>query len=126
MAGARNGKTTFLIHGCRAIAGGQPFLEKATVKKPVVYLNYEMSFGYLQKLLAAGGPCPEEAYILNRPEPLLQMQTIETLMQGVGKPGVMVIDSFRGAFRLHGDAENSAGGAGLVLRNLQDLAVKHK
>ena len=37
----------------------------------------------------------------------------------------MVIDSFRGAFRLSGDAENSAGGAGRILRNLQDVAVKH-
>jgi len=85
-----------------------------------------MGFSYLQQLLSAGGLCPEEAYILNRPEPVLQMATLEALMQGVNKPGVMVIDSFRGAFRLQGDAENSSGGAGLILRNLQDLAVKMK
>jgi hypothetical protein len=38
----------------------------------------------------------------------------------------LVIDSFRGAFRLVGDAENSAGGAGVILRSLQDLAIEHK
>jgi hypothetical protein len=122
----KGGKTTLLIHGCRAIANGDPFLGRATLPKPVVYLNYEMGFGYLKELLTAGGPCPDDAYILNRPEPVLQMRTIETLMQQIGKPGVMVIDSFRGAFRLAGDSENSAGGAGLLLRNIQDLAVKHK
>jgi len=36
---------------------------------------------------------------------------------------VMVIDSFRGAFKLQGDAENLAGGAGVILRQLQDLAI---
>jgi len=122
----KGGKTTFLIHGSRAIACGEPFLGRATVQKPVVYVNYEMGFSYLKELLTAGGPCPDEAYILNRPEPVLQVVTVEALMQQVGKPGVMVIDSFRGAFRLAGDAENSAGGAGLILRNLQDVAVRHR
>jgi len=122
----KDGKTTLLIHACRAIANGDPFLGKATTQKPVVYLNYEMGFDYLQKLLRAGGACPVEAFILNRPEPVLQTTTVEALMQKFSRPGLIVIDSFRGAFRLHGDAENSAGGAGLILRNLQDLAVKHK
>jgi hypothetical protein len=122
----KDGKTTFLIHGSRSIASGQLFLNRQTVQKPVVYLNYEMGFSYFQKLLAAGGSCPAEAYVLNRPEPVLQMTTIERLMLGVNKPGVLVIDSFRGAFRLDGDKENSSGGAGLILRNLQDLTVKHK
>jgi len=122
----KDGKTTLLIHCCRAVATGQTFLDKPTHQKPVVYLNYEMGFSYLKELLAKGGPCPAEAYILNRPEPVLQMDTVDALMTGVGKPGVIIIDSFRGAFRLQGDAENSAGGAGVILRNLQDLAVKHK
>jgi hypothetical protein len=85
-----------------------------------------MGLAYLKKLLTAGGPCPDEAYILNRPEPILQVSTVENLMKGINRPGMMVIDSFRGAFRLSGDAENSAGGAGLVLRNLQDLAFSYK
>lgn len=119
------GKTTLLIHAARAVATGEPFLDRATTPKPVVYLNYEMGFAYLKELLTAGGVCPENAFILNRPEPVLQVMTIESLMQQVGTPGVVIIDSFRGAFRLAGDAENSAGGAGLILRNIQDIAVKH-
>ncbi len=47
-------------------------------------------------------------------------------MQQAGQPAVLVIDSFRGAFRLQGDAENAAGGAGAILRNVQDLAIKYK
>jgi AAA domain-containing protein len=122
----KDGKTTALIHAGRAIASGQPFLDRQSTPKPVIYVNYEMGFAYLKELLAAGGECPQYAYILNRPEPILQMATIEALMVGVKQPGVMVVDSFRGAFRLVGDAENSAGGAGLILRNIQDIAVKHK
>jgi hypothetical protein len=122
----KGGKTTFLIHAARSIASGETFLERATVKKPVVYLNYEMGFSYLKDLLRAGGPCPKDAYILNRPEPVLQTSTVEALMLDIGKAGVLLIDSFRGAFRLAGDAENSAGGAGVILRKLQDLAVRHK
>ena len=122
----KDGKSTLLIHACRAVASGRPFLGRATQAKPVVYLNYEMGFGYLQKLFREGGPCPDDAYILNRPEPVLQIPTVEAIMRQVGRPGVMVVDSFRGAFRLVGDAENSAGGAGLILCNIQDLAVKNK
>src|SRR5687767_9159631 len=36
----KGGKTTLLIHGSRAIAAGVPFLDRSTVQKPVVYLNY--------------------------------------------------------------------------------------
>ena len=77
----KGGKTTLLIHaGAGRIASGQPFLERATTQKPVVYLNYEMGFSYVKELLSAGGPCPDEAYILNRPEPVLQVATVEALI----------------------------------------------
>ena len=36
---------------------------------------------------------------------------------------MLVIDSFRGAFKLTGKAENLAGGAGVLLRELQDFAI---
>lgn len=36
---------------------------------------------------------------------------------------MLVIDSFRGAFKLAGKAENLAGEAGVLLRRLQDLAI---
>jgi hypothetical protein len=119
-------KSTLVIHECRAIATGQPFLGKPTHQKKVLYLNYEMPFDYLQKLLKAGGPPPANAYILNRPEPVLTLETVDELFETLVPGGVMVVDSFRGAFRLHGEAENHAGGAGVMLRGLQDIALKHK
>jgi AAA domain-containing protein/primase-like protein/bifunctional DNA primase/polymerase-like protein/helix-turn-helix protein len=122
----KDGKSTLIIHACRAIATGQPFLGRATRQKPVIYVNYEMGFGYLQKLFREGGECPSDAYVSNRPEPVLQLSTIEAIMQQAGQPAVMVIDSFRGAFRLQGDAENAAGGAGSILRGVQDLAIKYR
>jgi hypothetical protein len=119
-------KSTLVIHLLRAIATGRPFLEKETTRKGVLYLNYEMGFDYLQKLLRAGGDPPPNALVLNRPEPVLQLETVDKLFTDLIPGGVMVIDSFRGAFRLQGDAENSAGGAGRILRHLQDIALKHK
>jgi hypothetical protein len=119
-------KSTLVIHECRAIATGQPFLGKPTQQKKVLYLNYEMPFDYLQKLLKAGGAPPENAYVLNRPEPVLTLEAVNNLFESLVPGGIMVIDSFRGAFRLHGEAENHAGGAGVILRGIQDLALKHK
>ena len=84
----------------------------------------------MQKLMGAGGACPDEAFIKNRPErPKLRLETIEKLMKQVedktGKRGVLIIDSFRGAFRLKGDGENLAGDAGILLRDLQDMALAY-
>jgi len=120
----KHGKSTLAIHVCRAVGAGLDFLGKQSKKKPVVYVNYEMAEDYLHTLLGAGD-CPEGAYLVSRPEPVLSLRTIESLITKVENgPGMMVIDSFRGAFKLRGEAENSAGGAGVVLRNIQDLAVK--
>ncbi|MEE8112735.1 MAG: AAA family ATPase, partial [Nitrososphaerales archaeon] len=119
----KHGKSTLAVHACRAIGTGWDFLERQTKKKPIVYVNYEMAEDYLQTLLRAGD-CPKGAFIINRPETILSLKTIGGLMAQVENgPGVMVIDSFRGAFKLQGDAENLAGGAGVILRQLQDLAI---
>ncbi len=119
----KHGKSTLVTHACRAIASGQGFLDRGTKVKPVVYVNYEMAEDYLQTLLRAGD-CPTGAYIINRPEPILTLKAIENIMGQVENgPGMMVIDSFRGAFKLQGEAENLSGGAGVLLRQLQDLAI---
>jgi len=119
----KGGKTTLAMHMGRSIAEGKPFLRQATQQKPVVYVNYEMPPSYLHYLVKMGG-CPDGTYLISRPEPVLSITTVETIIKQVGSPCVIIIDSFRGAFRLRGDGENSAGEAGVVLRNLQDLAVK--
>ncbi len=119
----KHGKSTLAVHACRAIGTGWDFLEQQTKKKPSVYVNYEMPEDYLQTLLRAGD-CPKGAFIINRPETILSLKIIGGLMDQVENgPGAMVIDSFRGAFKLQGDAENLAGGAGVILRQLQDLAI---
>ena len=122
----KEAKSTLIIHVARAIANGTIFLGKPTMKRSVLYLNYEMPHGYLKKLLRVGGEPPANAHVLNRPEPLLQLQTVDYLFQTVTPAGVIIIDSFRGAFRLQSDGENSAGGAGVILRGLQDIALKYK
>ncbi len=119
----KHGKSTLAIHKSRAIALGSPFLGRSTKKKPVIYINYEMPSDYLSSLLGSG-EIPKDAYVIDRPEPVLQLETIKKLIDRVGVPGVLVIDSFRGAFKLPGDSENSAGGAGVILRKLQDLALQ--
>jgi AAA domain len=122
----KEAKSTLIIHVARAIANGTAFLHKPTMKRSVLYLNYEMPHGYLKKLLRVGGEPPANAHVLNRPEPLLQLETVDYLFQTLVPAGVIIIDSFRGAFRLQSDGENSAGGAGVILRGLQDIALKHK
>jgi hypothetical protein len=122
----KEAKSTLIIHVARAIANGTVFLGKPTMKRSVLYLNYEMPHGYLKKLLRVGGEPPANAHVLNRPEPLLQLQTVDYLFQTVAAAGVIIIDSFRGAFRLQSDGENSARGAGVILRGLQDIALKYK
>jgi len=119
----KHGKSTLVTHACRAVGSGKGFLGRETKKRPVVYVNYEMAEDYLQTLLRAGD-CPTGAYIINRPEPILTPKTIENIMGQVENgPGMMVIDSFRGAFKLRGEAENLSGEAGYILRQLQDLAI---
>jgi len=119
----KEGKSTLIIHACRAIAAGVPFLERATIQKPIIYVNYEMPPDYLRELLGSADR-PDSAYITDRPEPVLTPPTINKLIEALGSDsGMLVIDSFRGAFKLRGDAENSAGGAGVTLRKLQDLAI---
>lgn len=120
----KHGKSTLVTHALRAIASGRPFLEHKTKQKPVVYVNYEMLDDYFQTLLRAGDS-PDHAYTISRPEPILSLATVEAIIEEAKSPsGVLVIDSFRGAFKLQGEAENSAGGAGVILRSLQDIAVK--
>ena len=119
----KQGKSTMVRHLCGAVATGGQFLGRDTKEKPILYINYEMADDYLQ-LLIRSADVPANAYIVNRPEPILRLETIEALLPKVGSSkGLLVIDSFRGAFKLAGKAENLAGEAGVLLRRLQDFAI---
>jgi hypothetical protein len=124
----KRGKSTLVLHLSRAVEAGELFLDRETRKAPVVYINYEMPLDYFVAL-AKGEPIAENFYVVNRPEPRLQTDTIGAIIVEMAKrgflKGLMVIDSFRGAFKLTGEQENQSGTAGQILRVLQDIAVKH-
>ena len=69
----KQGKSTLVRHLCGAVASGQQFLRRATTAKPVVYVNYEMPDSYM-KLLLNAAEIPSNAFILNWPEPVLQLR----------------------------------------------------
>ena len=119
----KQGKSTMVIHLCRSVSTGKPFLGRETKQRAAVYINYEMAYDYLQQLIRSG-ETPSQCFVVNRPEPTLSLNTIKSIISKVrSSTGLLVIDSFRGAFKLTGKAENLAGGAGVLLRELQDFAI---
>lgn len=131
---AKEGKSTLAINACRAVAEGKPFLGRTTLSAPAVYVNYEMPEDYRAELMTAGST-PERAFWADRPAPVLTMDVVKEIISFVyARPpigctpletnnGLLVIDSFRGAFRLEGEGENLAS-SGVILRQLQDLAIE--
>jgi hypothetical protein len=123
----KRGKSTLAIHLNRSVSSGEDFLERPTKKKPVIYVNYEMPADYFAELSKAG-PIPEDFYLIERPEPKLQMKTIMAVMEAMKElgysTGLVVLDSFRGAFKLKAEQENQSGEAGSILRELQEIGLK--
>src|SRR5262249_20493445 len=119
----KQGKSTMVIHLCRSVSTGTPFLARDTRQKPIVYINYEMPDDYLQQLICSG-EIPSQCFVVNRPGPTLSLDTIKSIISKVGSgSGLLVIDSFRGAYKLAGKGENLAGEAVVILRQLQELAI---
>jgi AAA domain len=123
----KRGKSTLVIHASRSVEAGDKFLDRSTDKRPIVYVNYEMPTDYFVSL-SNHPPIPNNFYVIERPESKLTMQTIEAVIHAMKdrgfQKGVMVIDSFRGAFRLRAEQENQSGEAGVILRDLQRIAIK--
>lgn len=123
----KRGKSTMLIHLARSIATGQPFLDRETQRRPAIYVNYEMPLDYFAELSGAG-EVPDNFCVIDRPEPRLQPQTVRAIIDAVGERGfprgLLMIDSFRGAFKLRAEQENQSGEAGTILRELQEIAVQ--
>jgi len=128
---AKEGKSTLAIHLCRAVAEGKSFLSRTTLAAPTVYVNYEMPEDYRAELMT-GGNIPAGAFWADRPEPILRMEGVRGLIElctaaipidvhNTQTGGLVVIDSFRGAFRV--EDENSTE-AGVVLRDLQKVAME--
>jgi hypothetical protein len=123
----KRGKSTLMMHLSRSVEAGAPFLERTTRQAPVVYVNYEMPLDYFASLSKAE-PVPKHFYVIDRPELRLTMETIKAVIAEMVKrgfpKGLMVIDSFRGAFKLKAEQENQSGEAGMILRFLQEIGVK--
>jgi hypothetical protein len=124
---AKAGKSTLAVHLGRSVEAGAPFLDRDTDKRAVVYVNYEMALDYFASLSRAE-PVPNNFYVINRPEPKLTEPTILSVIgecknRGI-ETGILMIDSFRGAFKLTADQENQSGVAGVGLRRLQEIGVK--
>jgi hypothetical protein len=123
----KRGKSTLVMHLSRSVEAGAPFLERATRQAPVVYVNYEMPLDYFASLSRAE-PVPKHFYVIDRPEPRLKMETVGAVIAEMCKrefpKGLMVIDSFRGAYKLKAEQENQSGEAGTILRQLQEIGVK--
>src|SRR5262249_7087069 len=102
-------------------------LERTTRQAPVVYVNYEMPLDCFASLSRAE-PVPKHFYVIDRPEPRLKMTTVGAVIAEMRhrefSKGLMVIDSFRGAFKLAGGQENQSGEAGMILRSLEEIGVK--
>src|SRR5262249_26829159 len=113
-------------HLTRSLALQELFLNRTTQKRPVVYVNYEMPLDYFSDLSKAE-PVPDDFYVINRPEPKLRPETIKAVIEAMKDrgfaQGLLVIDSFRGAFKLRAEQENQSGEAGLILRLLQEIAI---
>ena len=107
----KRGKSTLGMHLSRSVEAGEPFLDRETRKAPVVYVNYEMALDYFVTL-SKSDPIPENFFVVNRPEPKLKPETIKAIINAMNKrgflKGVMVIDSFRGAFKLQAEQENQS------------------
>jgi hypothetical protein len=78
--------------------------------------------------LANSDPIPEAFFVVNRPEPRLKPETIKAIIATMNErgfvKGLMIIDSFRGAFKLQANQENQSGAAGLIVRLVQEIAVQ--
>jgi hypothetical protein len=122
----KRGKSTLALHLARVVEAGGVFLDRKTRRVPVVYINYEMPLDYFVAL-ANADPIPDNFYVVNRPEPQLQPETIRAIIDAMAArgftKGLMFIDSFRGAYKLGAEQENQSGVAGQILRTLQEIAV---
>jgi hypothetical protein len=86
-----------------------------------------MSLDYFASL-SKTEPVPKHFYVIDRPEPRLKMRTVQAVIDEMikrsSRKGLLVIDSFRGAFKLRAEQENQSGEAGMILRSLQEIGQK--
>lgn len=118
------GKSTMAFHLLVALNKGLTFLSDCQ-RVPVTYINCEMGLSDLRDLIKAvtnNSPDSDTAQIITQVSIPLDFNWLESYLSIQPIPGVCVIDSFRGAFRLRDDKENQNGAVGNILRSLQTIA----
>lgn len=120
----KQGKTTLVFHLLNSLNKGLSFITECQ-KVPVTYINCEMGLGDLRDLIKAvthDSPDSDTAQIISQVSVPLDISWLELYLSTQATPGVCVIDSFRGAFRLRDDKENQNGAVGNILRSIQTIA----
>ena len=122
----KEGKTTLALHLMASLASTRSFVGHTVPHaKPTMYLSFEMSRedlgDYVRPIQAATTFDVEPQALIDLPVPL-KLTDLERCLREQPEPGLVVIDSFRGAFMLGRDGEKDAGVIGGILRGLQRMA----
>ena len=122
----KEGKTTLSLHLLACLAAGSPWVNRSIPQSvPTIYLGFEMAEEDLVGLvepIQRGRTFQCDPQVVCDWVPPLKPSALEGFLVGQPIPGLLVLDSFRGAFLLGRDGEKDAGVTGTLLRTLQGVA----
>ena len=133
MSGAsKSMKTYTMIHAGLAVASGEPWMGKATSKRPVVYLNLELQPFAMEKRVreiaaAMRIDCPATFHIVNLRGTLVNIDVVEAQLHRLLsrlQPGLVIIDPHYKISAASGVDENSNDAQGLLLYRLENTICK--
>jgi|GEM_PF-3180217 len=124
----KSGKSFLALQLAVAVAGGTPFLDRATIEGPVLYVALEDSPGRLQQRIAAWDAPAHLPMQFAFSWPSLAGDGLETLLQTVDRlaPALVVVDTLSRAFAGGGQRLdwNAQGDVTEVLAPLQTAALE--
>lgn len=121
------GKTTFVMHMCRAIVGGLDFLGGATIRTPIVFLTEQPPVSLRAVLERTGLSERDDVRILQWRDtrgttwPEIVAAAVDECRR-IGAR-LLIVDTLPAFAGLRGDAENDAGAALAALEPLQVAAA---
>ncbi len=132
------GKTTFVMHMCRAILEGDDFLGEPTVRGGVIYLTEQPDSSLRETLRRAGLLDRDDVVVLIWTDTgaLSWPEVVDAAMEEAERRGasVLVVDTLSRFAGIHGDGENNAGEADAAsapllraaARGLAVISVRHE
>jgi hypothetical protein len=120
------GKTTWVMHLCRAVLDGLPFMGEPTQRSPVVYLTEQPLTSFREALRRADLLERHDFRVLARLN-ALGLTWPETVVAATAECAdtgarLLVVDTLSPFAGLEGEAENSAGGAQAAIAPLLEAA----